>query len=51
MQEKGGVRLNDDAITGQSGGEELCDRLCSITSNGSLATGDQRLSVLTPEDV
>lgn len=32
MQKKGGVRLNDDAITGQSGGGgELCDRLCSIT--------------------
>lgn len=52
MQKKGGVRLNDDAITGQSGGGgELCDRLCSITSNGSLTTGDQRLSVLMPEEV
>ena len=52
MQEKGGVGLNDDAVTGQSGGAELCDWLfCSITSNGSLTTGEQRMSVRMPEEV
>lgn len=43
--------LNVDAVTGQSGGEELYDRLCSITLNGSLTTGDQRMSVQKPEEV
>lgn len=51
MQETGGVGLNADAVTGQSGGEELRDRPCSITSSGSLTTGDQMMSVLMPEEV
>lgn len=50
MQEKGGEGLNDDAVTGQSGEEELCDRLCSITSSGCLTTEGQKMSVLMPEE-
>lgn len=51
MQEKGGVGCNDDAVTGRSGGEESPDRLSSIASNGYLTRGDQRTSVLMPEEV
>lgn len=48
MQLKGGVSLSDDAVTGQSGGEELRDQPCSITSSESLTTGEQRMSELSP---
>lgn len=48
MQEKGGVGLNDDAVTGRSGWELLRDQLCSTISDGSLTTGGRTKVVAMP---
>lgn len=51
VQETGGVGLNDDAVIGRLRWEELRDWPCTITSTGSVTTGDQKTSKLLPEEV